>query len=76
MLKLMVMSATYRQSSAATERLRQLDPDNRWLARQSRFRLDAEMIRDNALAISGLLSYRRSAARASSRTSRPATGRT
>jgi hypothetical protein len=56
MLKLMVMSATYRQSSASTEQLRQLDPYNKWLARQSRFRLDAEMVRDNALATSGLLS--------------------
>jgi hypothetical protein len=58
MLKLMVMSASYRQSSAASEQLRQIDPYNRWLARQSRFRLDAEMVRDNALAISGLLSTR------------------
>ena len=38
------------------EQLRQLDPDNRWLARQGRFRLDAELVRDNALAVSGLLS--------------------
>ena len=36
--------------------LRQIDPDNRWLARQGRFRLDAELVRDNALAVSGLLS--------------------
>ena len=56
MLKLMVKSTTYRQSSAADESLRQIDPYNRWLARQSHFRLDAEMVRDNALAISGLLS--------------------
>ena len=58
MLKLMVMSSTYRQSSESSESLRQLDPHNRWLARQSRYRLDAEMVRDNALAISGLLSSR------------------
>ncbi len=56
MLKLMVMSSTYRQSSETGEPLRQLDPHNHWLARQSRYRLDAEMVRDNALAISGLLS--------------------
>ena len=56
MVKLMVESRTYRQSSAATEQLRQRDPYNALLARQARFRLDAEMVRDNALAISGLLS--------------------
>ncbi len=55
MLRLMVLSGTYRQSSRADEPTRQRDPDNRWLARQSRFRLDAEMVRDNALAVSGLL---------------------
>jgi len=56
MLKMMVMSSTYRQSSRADEELRRRDPGNLWLARQGRFRLDAEMVRDNALAISGLLS--------------------
>ncbi|MGH7224477.1 MAG: DUF1553 domain-containing protein, partial [Gemmataceae bacterium] len=56
MLKLMVMSNTYRQSSHADRELRRRDPSNLWLARQGRFRLDAEMVRDNALAISGLLS--------------------
>jgi hypothetical protein len=55
MLKLMVMSGAYRQSSQANESLRQRDPYNQWLARQARFRMDAEMIRDNALAVSGLL---------------------
>jgi hypothetical protein len=55
-LKLMVMSATYRQVSTMTEPLRQRDPYNYLLARQARFRLDAEMVRDNALAVSGLLS--------------------
>ncbi|TVS21004.1 MAG: DUF1553 domain-containing protein, partial [Planctomycetaceae bacterium] len=52
---LMVSSAAYRQSSLADESLRQRDPQNRWLARQARFRLDAEMVRDSMLAISGLL---------------------
>jgi hypothetical protein len=56
LLKLMVMSSTYRQSSHAGKELRERDPANLWLARQGRFRLDAEMVRDNALAISGLLS--------------------
>jgi hypothetical protein len=55
-LKLMVMSSTYRQSSRADLALRQREPGNLWLARQGRFRIDAEMVRDNALAISGLLS--------------------
>lgn len=58
MLKLMVMSRTYRQSSLEREALRSRDPANRWLARQNRFRLDAEMVRDNALAIAGLLKHR------------------
>jgi hypothetical protein len=55
-MKLMVMSSAYRESSMADEKLREADPFNRLVARQARFRLDAEMIRDNALAISGLLS--------------------
>jgi hypothetical protein len=55
LLKRMVMSATYRQSSVASEAARRSDPLNQWYARQNRFRLDAEMVRDNALAISGLL---------------------
>ena len=55
MLKLMAMSGTYRQTSFVSESLRQRDPYNLWLARQSRPRLEAEMVRDNALAISGLL---------------------
>ena len=54
-LKQIVMSATYRQSSHADESLRHLDPYNLWLARQGRFRLDAEVVRDNVLAVSGLL---------------------
>ncbi len=54
-LRQMVTSATYRQSSQFPEELGQRDPDNRWLARGPRFRLPAEMIRDAALATSGLL---------------------
>lgn len=54
-LKLIVMSSTYRQSSLASEALRQKDPYNQWLARQGRYRMDAEMVRDNALSVSGLL---------------------
>jgi hypothetical protein len=55
LLKIMVLSAAYRQASFAGEKLRQRDPYNQLLARQARFRLDAEMVRDNALAVSGLL---------------------
>lgn len=55
MIRLIVTSETYKQSSHVTPDLKQADPYNKWLARQSRFRLDAEMIRDNALAVSGLL---------------------
>lgn len=54
-LRLIVRSSTYRQSSSASRELRDHDPGNASLARQGRFRLDAEMVRDNALAISGLL---------------------
>ncbi len=50
-----VSSATYRQSSAVSAELLELDPDNRLLARGSRLRLTAEMTRDQALAASGLL---------------------
>ena len=55
MQKLMVMSATYRQSSKVTPQLVERDPENRLLARGPRFRLPAELIRDQALAVSGLL---------------------
>ncbi len=55
MLRLMVTSETYRQSSDATPELVALDPENRLLARGPRFRLHAEQIRDQALAVSGLL---------------------
>jgi hypothetical protein len=54
-LKTMVMSAAYQQSSRATPELLQRDPDNRLLARGPRLRLPAEMVRDQALAMSGLL---------------------
>jgi hypothetical protein len=53
--KLIALSATYRQSSHVTPALLQRDPDNRLLARASRLRLPAEMIRDQALSVSGLL---------------------
>lgn len=55
MVKQMVTSATYQQTSRAVASLRERDPHNEWYARQARFRLDAEMVRDNALAVSGLL---------------------
>lgn len=54
-VELMVMSGTYRQSSLPRDDLAERDPYNRLLARQSRWRLDAELIRDNALQVSGLL---------------------
>jgi mono/diheme cytochrome c family protein len=53
--RLIVMSATYRQASIVRPDLAQRDPDNRRLARQSRLRLEAELIRDAALVTSGLL---------------------
>jgi hypothetical protein len=54
--RLIVMSATYRQSSRISAELVKRDPDNKLYARGPRVRLDAETIRDNALAVSGLLS--------------------
>ena len=56
LLRLIVTSATYRQSSSATEQLLELDPENRLLSHGPRFRLAAELLRDQALAASGLLS--------------------
>jgi hypothetical protein len=56
MHRLIVTSATYRQESKAPASLIQHDPENRLLARGPRFRLPAELVRDNALAIAGLLS--------------------
>ena len=58
MQRLIVTSATYRQSSIETPELKERDPENRLLARGPRFRLPAELIRDNALAVSGLLDDR------------------
>ncbi len=55
MHKMMVMSATYQQASSVTPQLLEKDPANRLHARGSRFRLSGEMIRDSALAASGLL---------------------
>lgn len=50
-----VTSSTYRQSSAVTPELLEIDPENKWLARGARFRLPAMLIRDQALAASGLI---------------------
>ncbi|MEO9854035.1 MAG: DUF1553 domain-containing protein [Reichenbachiella sp.] len=54
-MKQIVMSATYQQASDITPEKLEIDPENLWLARGSRFRLSSEMLRDHALAISGLL---------------------
>ena len=51
----MVLSATYRQDSAPRPDLAEVDANNTLLARQSRVRLSAELIRDSALSVSGLL---------------------
>lgn len=59
LLKTILMSATYRQSSKVSRELAQLDPENRLLARGPRFRLPAETIRDQALAVAGLLSEKK-----------------
>lgn len=53
--KMLVMSQTYRQSALTTPEKRERDPQNKWLSRGPRFRMDAEMVRDQALAASGLL---------------------
>jgi hypothetical protein len=55
LIRTIVTSSTYRQSSAAGPKQLERDPENRLLARQTPLRLDAEFVRDNALAISGLL---------------------
>ncbi len=57
-IKTMVMSQTYRQRSMADTTIMADDPENEWLARGPRFRLPAEVIRDNALASAGLLDQR------------------
>jgi mono/diheme cytochrome c family protein len=59
LIKLMVMSATYRQSSVTTPEQIAADPGNRMLSRGPRFRISAEMIRDQALFVSGLLSEKK-----------------
>ncbi len=59
LFKLMVMSATYQQSSKLTPQLYEKDPENRLYARGPRFRLDAEPLRDQALFASGLLVEKR-----------------
>jgi hypothetical protein len=56
LLRYLVLSATYRQDSRASEKLLERDPYNRLLARGPRIRLSAEQVRDQALAVSGLLS--------------------
>ncbi|MCG6157978.1 PSD1 and planctomycete cytochrome C domain-containing protein [Rubinisphaera margarita] len=55
LVELIVTSETYRQASSVSPELRRNDPFNRLYARQSRWRLDAEMVRDNALSVSDLL---------------------
>jgi hypothetical protein len=57
-LRRVVTSATYRQSSRSTPEQRQRDPANRLLGRGARYRLGAEAVRDNALAVAGLLRER------------------
>ena len=54
-IRLIVLSATYRQDSNQRPELKDVDPNNRLLACQSPRRLEAEFVRDNALAIAGLL---------------------
>ena len=55
LVRLMVTSRTYRQTSSASRELLARDPENRELARQGRWRIEAEMVRDSALQVSGLL---------------------
>ncbi|MEO0476594.1 MAG: DUF1553 domain-containing protein, partial [Planctomycetota bacterium] len=55
LMKRLVMSATYRQTAAVSPKLYQDDPENRLLARGPRLRLDAEVLRDQVLAVSGLM---------------------
>ena len=55
LFRLMVMSSTYRQAATVTQEKLERDPSNRFLSRGPRFRMDAEMVRDYALAVSGLL---------------------
>ncbi len=55
LIQSIVMSETYRRSSQLSDEMYQIDPENRLLARGSRHRLDAEVLRDQALALSGLM---------------------
>ncbi len=55
LVRTIVMSAAYRQSSAVRQELEEKDPDNRLIARQSRYRVDAEEVRDIELSVAGLL---------------------
>lgn len=55
LFKKIALSATYRQSAVASAEQLKIDPENRYLSRGPRFRLDAEILRDQALAVSGLL---------------------
>jgi hypothetical protein len=55
LVRLLVTSATYRQEANLRRELRELDPQNRWLASQTPRRLEAEFVRDNALSVAGLL---------------------
>ena len=55
LMKEMVMSSTYRQAATVTPQALRRDPENRWLARGARYRLDGETLRDQALQLSGLL---------------------
>lgn len=55
LLKKIMLSATYQQSSVATEKKKKADPENKWLSRAPRFRMSGEIIRDYILATSGLL---------------------
>jgi hypothetical protein len=57
-VRVIVTSHVYRQSSVARADLNERDPNNRLLARQNAVRLDAEIVRDNALAVSGILKHR------------------
>jgi hypothetical protein len=58
MIRLIVASATYRQDSELRSDLAKVDPMNRLLARQNRYRLDAELVRDQHLVVAGLLNRR------------------
>jgi hypothetical protein len=55
MVRLLVTSGAYQQVSTAPKKLQTFDPYNRYVARQGRWRIEAELVRDNALSISGLL---------------------